>query len=371
LPLLTDPGAEKLWDLLVEKTYRGTKDYNSTSHDSFKAVTKLILGRGSPNPDTYERAEFKLSPRRARVIRNQRDRLLEFVDKKKKWPAIKDYVSTATKGIEVSVENLGLRLGTYSGWRSSKLTGVKDRDAHHTVQYLLLEYFANSKGRKPFPHLKDEAYPGIDPIGRGRVNSITNTGAKKVKGARTSISVNQYFEDRGGAMTTVYLARHTHQSNIHYRSEPPDEDETGRATQGNSIDAAFEYFLGDYGWVKSKDAAVVPVLRALAKNATANKNDEPVPKSTSTVTQDAKQPITVNRTSKAIFTAAQKTYKDMWDEMKPKLKRGLEVQELGYYNTIAKLRGMTEMKTTDLTTLLRTVTSTTEAEIGTKAGFKA
>ena len=36
----------------------------------------------------------------------------------------------------------------------------------------------------------------------------------------------------------------------------------------------------------------------------------------------------------------------MWKEMKPKLKRALAVQEVAYYNAIAKLRGGTPLQST-------------------------
>ena len=75
LPLLPSiPAGEALWDLLVKNTYKGKKDYNATTHDSFKAVVKLLLGRGTPSPDIFDRAMFALSFRRANVIKNQRDR---------------------------------------------------------------------------------------------------------------------------------------------------------------------------------------------------------------------------------------------------------------------------------------------------------
>lgn len=367
LPLLP-PGTagEDLWNLLIKNTYLGKAGYDSSSHDSFKAVAKLILGRGTPSPDIFHRAFFKLSDRRAKVISNQRDRLLEFVTKKASWPTVVNYTRDQTGSLKGSEKNLGLRVGTYNEWRSSKTTGVQDRDAHHTVQFLLLEYFRNTKGKKPFPFLGKDSYPGVSPDeDKTKTKTLQKTEGKKKK----SIKVGEYFEDHGGKMTTVYLARHTHQSNIHYRSEPPDEDENARATQGNSIDAAFNDFLGPYSWVKSKDPAVKPVLSALAKNE--SKPDEPINRSLSKLTTGMSLPITYARTSTAIFNAAQKTYADMWTEMKPKLKRGLEVQEVAYYNTIAKLRNMTEMKGGDLTKIYDFVIKRTEEVIGQNVGFGA
>lgn len=367
LPLLP-PGTagEELWNLLIRNTYLGKAGYDSSSHDSFKAVAKLILGRGTPSPDIFHRVFFKLSDRRAKVISNQRDRLLEFVTKKASWPTVVNYTRDQTGSLKGSEKNLGLRVGTYNEWRSSKTTGVQDRDAHHTVQFLLLEYFRNTKGKKPFPFLGKDSYPGVSPDeDKTKTKTLQKTEGKKKK----SIKVGEYFEDHGGKMTTVYLARHTHQSNIHYRSEPPDEDENARATQGNSIDAAFNDFLGPYSWVKSKDPAVKPVLSALARNE--SKPDEPINRSLSKLTTGMSLPITYARTSTAIFNAAQKTYADMWTEMKPKLKRGLEVQEVAYYNTIAKLRNMTEMKGGDLTQIYDFVIKRTEKVIGETVGFGA
>ncbi len=348
LPLLKESEAsEKLWDLLVENTFRSATDYSKTTHDSYEAATKLVLGRGSPSPDTYDTSQFKLSKRRATVVRNQRERLVEFV-KGKDWPAPDEYAITDAKSVRAAVADVGLRLGTYSTWGPDSKS-VTDRDAHHIVQFLLFEYFRNAKSRKPFPLKGQESYPGVEPAGGGEVSAITSSQGR--------ISVDKYFQDHGGAVPTIFLARHTHQSGIHYHTEPPDDGSGKRSTQGATLDNTFKSALGHYESVM-KDR---PTLAQLAKNKKQGQDDEPVGSST--------PPVTVSRVSNAIFRATQAAYKDMWGEMKPKLKTALDVQEMSYYNAIAKLRGMPEMQKSKMTKVFQTVTKESEMEIGTTAGF--
>jgi hypothetical protein len=71
----------------------------------------------------------------------------------------------------------------------------------------------------------------------------------------------------------------------------------------------------------------------------------------------------------AIFDAAQKSYKDMWSEMKPKLKSALEIQEVAYYNSVAKLRGMPPITKSIMSTPFQVATAESEKEIGTVVGF--
>ena len=180
---------------------------------------------------------------------------------------------------------------------------------------------------------------------------------KALQSKRGRIDIDTYFPGRGGAMTTIYLSRHAHQSGIHYRTEQADDGPTPRPTQGGAIDNTFKSFLGDYAPVM-KDPAM---LAELERNRKASKPNEPVGNTTT--------PVTVNRLNDAIFAAARQTYNDMWGEMKPKLKRALEVQELAYYNSIAKIRGLPAMQRGDMAGIFKLVVAETEAEIGTKAGF--
>ena len=355
LPLLPDtPAANKLWDLLVENTFKGTPDYNATTHPSFKAATKLILGRSTPSPNTYQNAHFKLTADRQRVIRNQRDRLMTYLPSAKKnppWPDVKTYTRTDEGTFATGLENIGLRLGTYAVW-DPKATPEGDRDPHHTVQFLLLEYFRNvKKGRLPFPHLDAHKYPGVEPAG---------SEVKAITGSKGKIDIENYFHDRGGNMPTVFIARTTHQANIHYRSEAPDDFSTKRSSQGSAVHNTFTSRLEDLGFadvLKNKKD-----LAELEKNE--KKKDVDLPVGTNVPT------ATVKSVSDAIFQAAQFTYQDMWGEMKPKLRKAMGVQEVAYYNTIGKLRGNNKrITTTDMDKPFKEVADKTEEVIGKTAGF--
>ena len=76
--------------------------------------------------------------------------------------------------------------------------------------------------------------------------------------------------------------------------------------------------------------------------------------------------ITVNRVKNVIFDAAQKTYKDMWSEMKPKLRDFLENHEVTYYNSIAVSHHANDYQGCDGTPF-KTVVAESEKVIGTTA----
>lgn len=350
LPLLPEnDDSEKLWDLLVENTFKTDKDYNKTSQPSFKAATKIVIVRGSPSPDTYQSKRFAMMALRAKVVRGQRERLMHYVDTTKTptWPTTAQYTQDKTTGLG-ALENIGLRVGTYDVW-GPDAKDINDRDAHHAAQFLLVEYFRNAKKKQPFPLLGTQPYPGVAPIATTEVKTI-----KSHLGG--TINVDRFYGGRGGAMPTIFIARTTHQSNIHYRTEAPDDGTTKRVSQGASMHNTFRGKLGDIAPVMD-DAAV---LGQLAQRDKEGKPDEPV--------QADKPSFTVNKVRAKIFEATQETYKDMWQEMKPKLRRALEVQEVQYYNTVAKLRSLPTIDKSAMAAPFKAIADATESVIGGATG---
>jgi hypothetical protein len=343
---------EALWNLVVERTFKGTAEYTQATHDSFKAAAKLVIGRRDPVPDTYDTDVFKLSSRRATVVRNQRARMKDFIDKSKPWPTIVEYTNPYDTQVPALVRLMGLRVGPYSVWHG---TGAGDRDAHHAVQYLLFEYFRNGKKRKPFPLLGSVPYPGV---------SATGALVSTIYAAGTQIKVAEYEKNRGGKVPTIFLARHTHQSGIHLHTEAPDDDTSAPMSQVAAIDNSFSRNLG----LISKAGPVMDNandLKQLEQLRKQGKQDEPL--------ADSNPPITFNRVATAIGKATQQTYKDMWTDLKPRLWTAVRTQEVAYYNAILKQRDSSAIQLSSndvhLAAAFQAIADQTESEIGTAAGF--
>ena len=384
LPLLeANDESEKIWDLLVHNSFAGVgKKLVASELATYKAATKLILGRTGPQYDTYDRIEFRLSERKIKVVRGQRERINLLVAGD--WPTPDDYVNPEATAVPANVKSIGMRLGTYASWKSGSTNGgVPDRDAHHTVQFLLLDYFRNGKGFKPFPLLKDVAVPGISRDG-GEVKTIT--------GDAGTIDIAGFQPGRGGKMPTIYISRHTHQSGVHYKTEPPDE-EPARPSQGAALHNAWTTFIGSLADVL-EDKEVLKALNRKKKSeendpvdladpdgskaaaATSKKGGKPAavpPPPTPAPAATTKKKsgfVTVKRLREGIISATRKCYADMWNDMRPKLHDKLVEQEVPYYNTVAAQKKMTDRMTPALIiSKFQDIVTRTESVIGQTAGF--
>ncbi len=348
LPLLPDnPDADKLWDLLTANSFQ-TPSTTAADLAAYKAAAKLVVHRGSPQPYTYDFYKFKFSKYRAKVVSNQRQRMLGYIAAPAgDWPTPADYANPDSSAVGKKITDIGLRVGDYDTWG---VKATEDRDAHHPVQFLLLEYFHNEKPRKPFPMLGKHPYPGVTAVNTDKVATI--------KGGPGTIQAEKYAARRGGIMPTIFLARTTHQSGVHYRTEPPDDKVSPRKTQGSTIDNVYKRLL-------PKPVATVldqpAMLDALEANRAAGNETELLP--------EPNPAVSYKSASDAFVAAARQTYQDMWRSLKPKLETALNTHEVAYYNSIAKLRGMPTTDKSIMAAPWAKIVADTEAGIGTGAGF--
>jgi hypothetical protein len=325
LPLLEAKGgmagaAMKIWKDAVTNTFAGTPGYDEAK---FIEVARLVLARRGPRPETWEKTEFKFGKSTAKQIRDQVTRIGEVLAGGA-WPTPEQYIEGDENKVPgtnaAAVKNVGLRLGDYKRWGPGS-GGAKDRDAHHTTQFMLLEYFRNTKFFKPFPALsKTTKVPGVSatvsPTGTAEVNTIAGPNTSNLIDVATYVSGN-----RGAKMPTIYISRHTHQSGIHFHAEKPDDE--SRASQAGAVHLTFM-------------AKVSPYDALLKSPLTLGKLDKAAT-DTTPVALAGGGTVTRKDLKTQIFSAAVGTYQTMRDEMFRKLEYGLKNREVEYYNVVAKL----------------------------------
>mgnify|MGYP001240079699 CR=1 FL=1 len=326
LPFLNDEADKAgLWAKLVAKTFPALT--TASDRQEHLVATQLVLSRLVPQPGAILKRDFMLSSRLKRTVSKQVSDLALRTDKTQSWPSPAQYGNHKTKK-----DGNGLRVGTYGQWVPKT---PDDRDPHHTVQYLVLQYLRNKHDKRmPFPLLstlpKEHAALGIDATG-AEVDMIAN-GGDKIDLAKLDTG------DRGDGMPVIMVSTHAHRADIHLRGETPDEEPANRKnSQGANVDNKFI------------DALSAPHQAALGKgDAQARKNAPLALKDLRSQTSDRDQlDIGGGKVSRAslkvgIIDAIRKTYADAWSEMQPRLRRGLQVQEVEYYNTVAKLRGSSD-----------------------------
>jgi hypothetical protein len=188
--------------------------------------------------------------------------------------------------------DVGLRLALH---KVNKKRG-RGRESHHLTQYLLLEYFGNSKSDKPFK--PGWSYPGLSP----------KTATTQVKSFESDIQIDsQINSNRGPDMPSILLAASTHRdSRLHITPKP---DEEGSARQSRAVHEVFTTALGEmanYAAMTNKKKGEMLFSQYKAK------------KGEDTVKQE-------------IRTAMQNTYKWMHGEMAKGLTQALPELELEYY----------------------------------------
>jgi hypothetical protein len=221
----------------------------------------------------------------------------------------------------VKYGQIGLRLGLYKDAGNAEQQKGTDRASHHTVQYLLLEYFVNSKDRhKPFPN-NLSLYPNVKGSG-GRVDII---GEKP--DATDGIRISSNEAGRGGEMPTLLLSNHAHTLGDVHISPKPDDVQPYPPSQGSAIHGVYREELGDY--------AGVVLGKAAPLQAIANKSNGKPYKETDIPKVGGKE-VTREGLSTAIFNATCKTYTSVRNQMNNKLATALDSREVEYYEALVK-----------------------------------
>lgn len=207
--------------------------------------------------------------------------------------------------------HVGLRIGTY------KVSGNqqgRDRESHHTTQFLLLEYFAHLNStqtgddNKPFPLIAQKAdiYPGL---------TATTSAPSKFTGATTVDIAGLVKGERGDAMPAILISRPTHRvGNLHVTTKADDFADKVDSPAGVVSFIFHEKLGGDQGEYRKaeKSVAAFEAYRVAKTDAVVQ-------------TQ--------------IYDAMQGTYKWMRDLMRERLDSALPGIELKYYNQLAEAAG--------------------------------
>ncbi len=319
-------GTSHIWDHVIDANFPKA----GTRRAIYQAKTRLALQGLQPSPLIFTKGKGKnagnlmFSPTTLETIKNYVDpppaRDLPG-DEAPIWTA---YSSTTPVATTSKYGQIGLRLGFYRDKKNPALQQGTDRTAHHTVQYLLIEYLVNSKDRhKPFP-AKLSDYPNV--TGKSQqVEMIT-----KAPGGNTGVKIAENDKgDRGPNMPTILLSNHAHNlGDVHISPKPDDLDTGGGASQGAAIDGKFRGFLGD-GYkdvVRDKEGLAAMTKKRIGKPLT--------PAETAKLPKIGKAEVTPDMLATAIFNATCKTYTWMRDTMNEKLERAIDKHEADYYKAL-------------------------------------
>jgi hypothetical protein len=318
LPFLGDtPAAHELWELLVMNTFSKDADYATAGTPSeWISASRLALGHLVPKAGMYLKNEFKLSSSARRSVRSQLKAIQSVLATA--WPSPDAFAKPTSTGSGVDAHT-GLRVGTFGDLNKELIDeSVLDRDPHHIPQVLLIDYFSNSHKLSPFPELGNgkfikDLYPGVTASSATGVTAIGN------------IDIDTYTKGtRSDALPSIQISKHTHMAEIHVGSEPIDE-RSKQKTMGAWVRDNFIKSVGASNWsvMAGKNArALLEELRSTGKTKEDVDGGE----------------VTSTGLARAIVTATRVVYSEMRSEMSAKLRRGLEEQEIPYFNLIAEAK---------------------------------
>lgn len=311
LPAIPNQGEGRdLWATVIDNSF-GNDVNNDRAKRRHRAYARAYLGTLGPTVKSL-RSGFRFKTR----IKNDISALVAAsrsggqVLEVNKLPPKSYYLhtdsDTTPNPIDASMGQTRLRLGLHKdGYQQGA-----DRESHHVPQYLLIEYFSNTKTQKPFKHLDVLQTIGLNRQGDTIVGfSGDNTdelAVNSLKGSR-----------RGNDMPSILLARVTHQqANLHVIGEA-DEESGGSATQGATIHNFFRNKIQELAG---------PMIRNKMFGDNASEFESIISRvSTPTDVQDN------------IYNAMRHTYKWMRSHMLERLHDGLVNDERRYYTSLARV----------------------------------
>lgn len=331
-------GTAGLWDTVIENTwikhypvivppsrFKNTADFKNQAEAvaAYKLNARLVLRDAGPQPKVFVNNEFRFSNWFAKQVEDSIFTVAGGeLDPKAVGPWA-DYKSPSKTAANFSSGSghIHLAFGTYADRKKPGVQWGVARNAHHITQFLILEYLRNKKSDKPFRHpLK--LYPGVG--GTSLVSEIENPDDG------TTIKVGTYEVGRGGMMPTILISEHTHeQGGVHVHGKGDDDvTGTGPSTPGFAVHKQFRDALGDYEPIVFDKSPTK--LQSVARQT----RGEAVPVHEQAIV-GSKQ-VTSPDLQKAIYRAANKTYHWMRDDMKTKLREGLKVEEVRFYETMVR-----------------------------------
>ena len=316
----------RIWRSIIEKTFSTITDQDELRKRQSKAWLILL---GQPLAlKIYDKKKMKGQDEL--VLSSTIVKLIEAALQPKTaltadaLPTWSDYIKTARVEPDagsVQFGQIGLRTGTYAEGSEGGLQHGQDRDSHHTVQFLLIEYFNNQKDQKPFPHALS-LYPGV----KGKGRSVDQIGIVDAAGTMQSGALGEttlfstQIQGRGPAMPTILISKHTHWGDVHITPKPDDTPDK-QVSQGAAVHGHFRSALGDY-------ADILESRDDLKTIGNVGPGAKPV--------RVKDKAVTSEDLSKVIYKAAVSTYEEIRDTMEKKLGVALATREVEYYQSVVK-----------------------------------
>lgn len=306
-----------LWKNIVPDTFGST----NSKLAKYRTAARQVLQEEDASPGLFRELKGKLvfGTKLMKKIENALDRSVLAGDlPPESVPKWKDYINpdlkTGTKDKDYG--HIGLRHGVHK-----ELSGAgTDRESHHTVQFLLLEYLNNIKGSKPFPVKDTKLYQNVEFEGSSK--KVKTIRSQPVGGDEISIGPN--MKNRAGTMPALLLSIRAHDADIHITPKK-DDDEKSTPSQSTAVDSIFRKALGDY----EDTVADEEQLRKIRDQNLSKRTDRSLGGMTS------------EKLSLAIFKAASATYSEMRKAMNPKLEVALEKVERKYYDDLVRAANKT------------------------------
>jgi hypothetical protein len=311
------------WNDIVTDTFGKQSD---EEHAEYKSAARRVMARSEGTLGLFAKKldakqKYKLAFS-ASAIKKIKDELVGGSKNKldpNLVPTWKEYIDPTTQTKPVAGKEfhgqIGLRMGVYGDKGDPYGQKGTDRESHHTVQYLLMEYFSNTLKKQPFGgSLK--SYPNLEADGGNVKKIMPEPGADK------GIEIDAGSR-RGPKMPTILLARDTHHAGVHVT---PSADEDSTSSQGQTVHEWFGAALGNFkDLVREKDMGE---QRAAIQAVHSNKKPSVAPPKIDGAV------VTSEILSKQIHAATNKTYNKIRKEMNTKLAGVLDIQEGTYYGKL-------------------------------------
>ncbi|MCG8327022.1 MAG: DUF4157 domain-containing protein [Chitinophagales bacterium] len=314
-------GGRVLWDEILRKNFGIRNNANDKEKaQKFRAIIRSYIRSNFPVKGLWETTSFEFKDAIATDIKNTH--LMSSggdpVDPDN-LPTISQYQAKegpASITGSKALGHIGLRIGKH---KDSSQKGLQ-RESHHTIQFLLLDYFIHDNNKYPFKLLNSKQisdsekvglYPGIFLSG-SKPSRFDNKNGKVLEIKKMDLP------GRGGKMPAILLARPTHRkAGLHVTPGKIDDFDADGDSPSSVVEFWFTRSLGSEYIRKEKES-----LQA----GSAMKFKE-------YVNEKGRSNI-----EEKIYKAMNETYEEMYDFMMPRLYRALIREEKNYYNALAEER---------------------------------
>jgi len=230
------------------------------------------------------------------------------------WP---DWQTYLDKDRQSTGRQIGLRIGTYNEAGTGGLQNGPNRQSHHIIQYLMIQYFGQSYTPRslmpqPFPDSFNFPVRYVSSTGGNRRNVIQSVG---------DVNVTYFNEgERGGPMPAILLSARAHRrSNLHITAEHeerPDGTVSSNRRQAYAVDQIYRGHLRD----EIQNEQLVDLIES------PNESDN-----STTFNTLMRNTTHQNDIGTAAPTAMKQTYSDIRRHMLRGLQQTLDGEEKDYY----------------------------------------